>query len=161
MIIIDGGNAMFLNNDKKDARKPGDYFSEDLTPEESAEALKRSVDSIGAYILEFIKSLRRKMTFEEYLKETSDYIDELIIKTVQSELLTCVGGYSTLSISKDRKNLDIVVDLYFKDPSDKWLQRTIRGETPISLFSPEALHNEMMQIAKNGMKIEITAPEIK
>lgn len=31
MIIIDGGNAMFLNNDKKDARKPGDYFSEDLT----------------------------------------------------------------------------------------------------------------------------------
>lgn len=94
MIIIDGGNAMFLNNDKKDARKPGDYFSEDLTPEESAEALKRSVDSIGTYILEFIKSLRRKMTFEEYLKETSDYIDELIIKTVQSEL--CIKEYKQL-----------------------------------------------------------------
>lgn len=152
---------MFLNNDKKDARKPDDFFSEGPTPEESAEALKKSIDSIGTHILEFIKSLRRKMTFDEYLKETSDYIDELIINTVKSELLTCVGGYTNLSISKDRKNLNIVVDLYYKDPTDKWIQRTIRGETPVSLFTPESLQNELKQVAKNGMKIEIAAPEIK
>lgn len=152
---------MFLNNDKKDVRKTDDFFSDSPTPEESAEALKKSIDSFGKHILEFIKSLRRKMTFDEYLKETSDYIDELIINTVQSELLTCVGGYTNLSISKDRKNLIIVVDLYYKDPTDKWIQRTIRGETPISLFTPESLQNELKQVAKNGMKIEIAAPEIK
>ena len=152
---------MFFLNDNKNTGRACGFFDEGPTTEERAAAVKRDIDDIGAHIIEFIKSLICKMTFDEYLQETSNYIDELIIKTVQSELLTCAGGYTTLSISKDRKQLDILVELYYKDPADKWVQRTLRGETPISLFTPETLHNELTQIAKNGMKTEVAAPEIR
>ena len=94
-------------------------FSQDPTTEESVEAIKKGIEDIGAHIMEFLKSLRRKISYDEYLDETSKYIDEFIIQTAKSENLKCAGGYTNLSISKDKKNLDIVVDLYFKDQSDK------------------------------------------
>lgn len=136
-------------------------FSQDPTTEESVEAIKKGIEDIGAHIMEFLKSLRRKISYDEYLDETSKYIDEFIIQTAKSENLKCAGGYTNLSISKDKKNLDIVVDLYFKDQSDKWIQRTMRGATPISLFIPESQKNELMRIYRHPEKIEIASPEIK
>ena len=48
-------------------------FSQDPTTEESVEAIKKGIEDIGAHIMEFLKSLRRKISYDEYLDETSKY----------------------------------------------------------------------------------------
>lgn len=37
-------------------------FSQDPTTEESVEAIKKGIEDIGAHIMEFLKSLRRKIS---------------------------------------------------------------------------------------------------
>lgn len=42
-------------------------FSQDPTTEESVEAIKKGIEDIGAHIMEFLKSLRRKISYDNPL----------------------------------------------------------------------------------------------
>lgn len=120
--------------------------------------IKNSVKEIGNSLEQIFETLRPKTNFDDFLCVTSEYIDKIIIQTCQKENLLFVAGTCEFSISKEKKHLEIKADLYYKNASEQWVQKMIKGKTAISRFDENTQRITLKKIYQEGMKIDIESP---
>lgn len=120
--------------------------------------IKQGLQDISQYVKSVLSSLKRRISFDEYLEITSEYLDDRIIKMEDDENLTFIAGKCKFSISMDKKELNIITDLYFKDIQNEWIQRTIKGKTLVSNFKEETQKNTLTNIYREGLELKVEPP---
>lgn len=120
--------------------------------------IKRNLIEIRDSLEQVFECLQPKIKFDDFLNVTGEYIDEIIIETCHNENLSFVAGTCELSISDEKKYVEIKASLYYKNTSEQWVQKIVKGKIAISRFDEETQHTTLKKIYKEGMKIDIESP---
>ena len=120
--------------------------------------IRRNINEIGRSLEQVFECLQPKIKFDDFLNITGEYIDEIIIETCKNAPLSFVAGTCELSISDEKKHLEIKASLYYKNTSDQWVQKIVNGKISISRFDEETQRTTLRKIYKEGMKIDIESP---
>ena len=127
---------------------------------EQLKSIEEDVDSIFRTLGELIDSIGHKMTFEEFLDITGEYVDNKIISCARAERLAFAGGTCVFTVDNRKHVLNTAVDLYFKDEHDKWAKKTLSGSTRLSKFTDDAIKGKLTEIYRaGGEKFPISEPE--
>ncbi len=141
----------FFDNKYDDGNKKPDSFLE--KPKQIPENRKNGIfDNINSFLDNFIG----KMSFEEYIKRTSQEIDKRILDIEMKELLKFVGGSCTFDISKDKTMLSGCLEMFFQDERKKWIKKTEGFNIKTSTFASDVFNNEFTQMP---IKIDVDPPQ--
>lgn len=131
-----------------------------IAEDEDIKSIKSDLKSIGKSLSSIFESLKKKITFQEYLEGTGEYIDERIIEISRNENLLFVSGNCFFSSRAPYSYIDVKAELYFKDRYDKWIKKVLNGTCKTSVFKPETMQKEIEYLKKQEMKITINPPKI-
>jgi|APMI01.1.fsa_nt_gi hypothetical protein len=89
-------------------------------------------------------------SFEDYINGRASELDDYIKRQESEGLLTYVAGEVQLTIDEKEDQFFLLAEFYFKDASDNWIKKTIKGE---SLKIRWAFSSEWEDQLKNKKKI--------
>ena len=135
---------------------PQETFAENSDVKE----IKSGLKSIGKSLSNIFDALKKKITFQEYLDGTSDYIDERISEICQKEKLIFISGNCFFACPSPHEYVIVKAELYFKDAYDKWIKKVLNGTCKISVFQPVTIQKEIEYLKKQEMKITINPPQM-
>ena len=139
---------------------PNEMPKEPVLENENYKEIKTGLESIGKSLSNIFDALKKKITFQEYLEGTSDYIDDRIAEISKNENLKFVSGNCFFSCPVPYDHLTIKAELYFKDIYDKWIKKVLNGTCKTSVFHPETIKKEIEYIKRQEMKITINPPQM-
>lgn len=120
--------------------------------------IRQGLQDISQYIKDVLHSLKRRISFDEYLEITSNYLDKKIIELEKCDNITFIAGKCNFSVSKDKKELYVLSDLFFKDNNGEWIQKTVKGKTPTSNFKEETQKGTLTHIYFDGLSMDVDPP---
>ena len=123
--------------------------------------IRNGIKDIFKSLSDITDSLRKKITFKEYLDATSEYIDEQVIRISDKEELSFVAGNCIIACPSPCTHLSIHVELFFKNVNDQWIKKELDGQVKVVVFKPEALKNEIEMLKRQSLKIALNPPKCK
>ncbi len=129
--------------------------------QDEMQQIENNVNDIIRTLGELFDSVRHQMSFGEFSKITSDFIDRQILECCKKEHITYIAGTCMFTVDKSKKDLNTVIELYFKDYAGEWAKKTLNGKTRLSKFTEEARKTEITEIYRSGgLKADIDPPTI-
>lgn len=112
------------------------------------------------------KIFPKSITFDDFLDNTSDFLDKYIEDVIKNESLVCIGGKMTLKVGNRSDAsvvpIDMLSEIYFQNVDKEWIVKEKKGKINSKIFSDwkdnatvnKLLHDGKMELLIEPPKIE-------
>ena len=129
--------------------------------QQETEEIEETLDSaIITFLRKLFKAFNVQCTFEEFLRKTSEYLDEIILKRERRNNLDYVGGKISFNLNVKGDYVKMSSKLYFRNDKEEWIVQESSNSVKKSRFSDWDKDEDLKKIeAGETVELDIIHPE--
>ena len=105
----------------------------------------------------------KPVMFAQFLQETGEYCDQIILKACEEEKLTYIGGKLKLAMTAASDDaIQMQAEMFFQDQNRQWVQKKAEGKTHGKDFVDWDTEPNLMRLRKErNLEYPIENPLVK